>query len=164
MDFGSIRLFRPQFVGGVIDLYKALRDNDRDLAVHAYESWGFDGLDNEAIEVLNMWAEFIYAPLLEDKVRPIQQMRNGKAGRELAGKVHSELKRIGGIRPPREFVLMDRAAVGLGSVFMHLGAEVNWHTLFHDLIDDFDTTRLAERQREAAEVAGIPDRLLHSDS
>ncbi len=164
MDFGSIRLFRPQFVGGVIDLYKALRDNDRDLAVYAYESWGFDGLDNEAIEVLNMWAEFIYAPLLEDKVRPIQQMRNGKAGRELAGKVHSELKRIGGIRPPREFVLMDRAAVGLGSVFMHLGAEVNWHTLFHDLIDDFDTTRLAERQREAAEAAGIPDRLLHSDS
>jgi hypothetical protein len=59
---------------------------------------------------------------------------------------------------------MDRAAVGLGSVFMHLGAEVNWHTLFHDLIDDFDTTRLAERQREAAEAAGIPDRLLHSDS
>ncbi len=141
-----------------------MRDNDRDLAVYAYESWGFDGLDNEAIDVLNMWAEFIYAPLLEDKVRPIQQMRNGKAGRELAGKVHSELKRIGGIRPPREFVLMDRAAVGLGSVFMHLGAEVNWHTLFHDLIDDFDTTRLAERQREAAEAAGIPDRLLHSDS
>ena len=26
MDFGSICLFRPQFVGGVIDLYKALRD------------------------------------------------------------------------------------------------------------------------------------------
>ena len=39
MDFGSIRLFRPDFVGGVIDLYRALRDNDPDLAVHAYESW-----------------------------------------------------------------------------------------------------------------------------
>ena len=160
MDFGSIRLFRPSFVGGVIDLYKALRDDDRDLAVHAYESWGFHGLDNEAIEVLNMWAGFIYAPLLEDRVRPIQSLRNGKAGRDLAGKVHEELKRIGGIRPPREFVLMDRAAVGLGSVFMHLGAEVNWHTLFHDLIDDFDTAKLAERQREAATIAGIPDDLL----
>ncbi|MGB2294411.1 MAG: ABC1 kinase family protein, partial [Candidatus Puniceispirillum sp.] len=124
MDFGSIRLFRPQFVGGVIELYKALRDQNRDQAVDAYESWGFTGLDNEAISVLNMWAEFIYAPLLEDTVRPIQEMRNGKAGRELAGKVHQELKRIGGIKPPREFVLMDRAAVGLGSVFMHLGAEV----------------------------------------
>ena len=162
MDFGSIRLFRPDFVGGVIDLYRALRDNDPDLAVHAYESWGFHGLDKEAIDVLNMWAEFIYAPLLEDKVRPIQALRNGSAGRELAGKVHGELKRIGGIRPPREFVLMDRAAVGLGSVFMHLGAEVNWHNLFHDLIDDFDRTKLAERQREAAEVAGVPADLVQA--
>ena len=99
MDFGSIRLFRPSFVGGVIDLYRALRDSDQDLAVHAYESWGFHGLDKEAIEVLNMWAGFIYSPLLEDKVRPIQELRNGTAGRELAGKVHGELKRIGGIRP-----------------------------------------------------------------
>ncbi|MGB1953392.1 MAG: ABC1 kinase family protein, partial [Candidatus Puniceispirillum sp.] len=153
MDFGSIRLFRPQFVAGVIELYKALRDQNRDQAVDAYENWGFTGLDNEAISVLNMWAEFIYAPLLEDTVRPIQEMRNGKAGRELAGKVHQELKRIGGIKPPREFVLMDRAAVGLGSVFMHLGAEVNWHNLFHDLIDDFDVTKLAHRQIEAAKIA-----------
>ena len=160
MDFGSIRLFRPAFVGGVIDLYRALRDEDRELAVHAYESWGFHGLDNEAIDVLNVWARFIYAPLLEDKVRPIQSLRNGKAGRDLAQQVHTELKRIGGIRPPREFVLMDRAAVGLGSVFLHLGAEVNWHNLFHELIDDFDTTALAARQREAAKVAGIPDELL----
>ena len=160
MDFGSIRLFRPSFVGGVIDLYRALRDSDPDLAVHAYESWGFHGLDKEAIEVLNMWAGFIYSPLLEDKVRPIQELRNGTAGRELAGKVHGELKRIGGIRPPREFVLMDRAAVGLGSVFMHLGAEVNWHNLFHDLIDDFDREKLAHRQRDAAAAAGIPAELV----
>ncbi len=164
MDFGSIRIFRPQFVGGVIDLYRALRDEDRDLAVHAYESWGFAGLDNEAIDVLNIWAGFIYAPLLEDRVRPIQQLRNGKAGRDLAGQVHAELKRIGGIKPPREFVLMDRAAVGLGSVFMHLGAEVNWHTMFHDLIDDFDTEKLATRQRKAACAVGIPDNLLHKHS
>ena len=160
MDFGSIRLFRPQFVAGVIELYKALRDQNRDQAVDAYENWGFTGLDNEAISVLNMWAEFIYAPLLEDTVRPIQEMRNGKAGRELAGKVHQELKRIGGIKPPREFVLMDRAAVGLGSVFMHLGAEVNWHNLFHDLIDDFDVTKLAQRQIEAAKFADIPADLI----
>ena len=160
MDFGSIRLFRPSFVGGVIDLYRALRDSDPDLAVHAYESWGFHGLDKEAIEVLNMWAGFIYSPLLEDKVRPIQELRNGTAGRELAGKVHGELKRIGGIRPPREFVLMDRAAVGLGSVFMHLGAEVNWHNLFHDLIDDFDRETLADRQRDAAAAVGIPAELV----
>ena len=149
MDFGSIRIFRPDFVSGVIDLYKALRDSDEALALQAYEKWGFHGLDKEAIEVLNMWAGFIYAPLLEDGVRPIQQMRGGSEGRELAGKVHQELKRIGGIKPPREFVLMDRAAVGLGSVFMHLSAEVNWHKLFHELIDEFDTSKLATRQLKA---------------
>ena len=160
MDFGSIRLFRPQFVAGVIELYKALRDNNRDQAVDAYERWGFVGLDNEAVDVLNMWAEFIYAPLLEDRVRPIQQMRGGSAGRELAGKVHTELKRIGGIKPPREFVLMDRAAVGLGSVFMHLGAEVNWHELFHDLIDDFSLDTLTARQAEAAIKVGLPKSLI----
>ncbi len=160
MDFGSIRLFRPQFVAGVIELYKALRDNDRDRAVDAYARWGFVGLDNEAIEVLNMWAGFIYAPLLEDRVRPIQQTRGGQAGRELASKVHAELKRIGGIKPPREFVLMDRAAVGLGSVFMHLGAEVNWHEMFHDLIDDFSVEALAARQKAAATKVGLPESLI----
>ena len=160
MDFGSIRIFRPDFVSGVIDLYKALRDSDEAMALQAYEKWGFHGLDKEAIEVLNMWAGFIYAPLLEDGVRPIQQMRGGSEGRELAGKVHQELKRIGGIKPPREFVLMDRAAVGLGSVFMHLSAEVNWHKLFHELIDEFDTSKLATRQRKAVLGAGLPENLL----
>ncbi|MGB0465026.1 MAG: ABC1 kinase family protein [Candidatus Puniceispirillaceae bacterium] len=160
MDFGSIRIFRPDFVSGVIELYKALRDSDETLALQAYEKWGFHGLDKEAIEVLNMWAGFIYAPLLEDGVRPIQQMRGGSEGRELAGKVHQELKRIGGIKPPREFVLMDRAAVGLGSVFMHLSAEVNWHKLFHELIDEFDTSKLATRQRKAVLGAGLPESLL----
>jgi len=96
--------------------------------------------------------------LLADEVRPIQQMRSGSEGRELAGKVHEELKRIGGIRPPREFVLMDRAAVGLGSVFLHLKAEVNWHRLFHDLIDDFSVDGLAKRQAEACQMVGVPSK------
>ncbi len=160
MDFGSIRIFRPEFVGGVIDLYKALRDGNIEMAVHAYSQWGFKGLDKEAIEILNIWAEFIYGPLLEDKIRPIQEMRGGNYGRELAGKVHEELKRIGGIKPPREFVLMDRAAVGLGSVFMHLKAEVNWHQLFHGLIDNFTLDSLETRQKGAIKKVGLPESLI----
>ena len=160
MDFGSIRVFRPEFVGGVIDLYKALKDGNIELAVHAYSQWGFKGLDKEAIEILNIWARFIYGPLLEDKIRPIQEMRGGNYGRELAGKVHEELKRIGGIKPPREFVLMDRAAVGLGSVFMHLKAEVNWHQLFHGLIDDFTLDSLEMRQNSAIKQIGLPESLI----
>jgi low temperature requirement protein LtrA len=43
---------------------------------------------------------------------------------------------------------------------MHLGAEVNWHELFHDLIDDFSIDKLAERQRAAAETTGLPASLI----
>ena len=157
LDYGCIRLFRPSFVGGVIDLYKALRDGNNDLAIKAYENWGFTGLDQEAVDILNIWAKFIYTPLLEDKARPIHEMRSGSHGREVAMKVYDELKRIGGVQPPREFVLMDRAAIGLGSVFMHLQAEVNWHRLFEGLIDDFDEQALAKRQAEFAQNAGIPE-------
>ncbi|XDZ65943.1 ABC1 kinase family protein [Alphaproteobacteria bacterium LSUCC0684] len=157
LDYGCIRLFRPDFVAGVIDLYHALRNGDTDLAVQAYEKWGFAGLDREAIDILNIWAKFIYTPLLEDRARPIQEMRTGNQGREVAMKVYDELKRIGGVQPPREFVLMDRAAIGLGSVFMHLKAEVNWHQLFEGLIDAFDAKDLAKRQRDAASLCGIPE-------
>jgi predicted unusual protein kinase regulating ubiquinone biosynthesis (AarF/ABC1/UbiB family) len=163
LDYGCIRLFRPDFVRGVIELYKALRDENEEQAVAAYEYWGFKGLDRETVNVLNIWARFIYTPLLEDRARPIQEMRGGAHGRELAMQVHAELKRIGGVKPPREFVLMDRAALGLGSVFMHLKAEVNWHRLFEGMIDDFDVDVLRQRQIKAAEKAGLPSYLWQYD-
>ncbi len=161
LDFGSIRVFRPAFVGGVIDLYKALRDDDEALAVHAYETWGFRDLTKEMITILNQWARFIYAPLLEDKVRRIQEEQSDgtNLGRSLVEKVHGDLRSMGGVTPPREFVLMDRAAIGLGSVFWHLKAEINWYRLFHELIEDFDVTTLAERQKAALKQVDldIPD-------
>ena len=51
---------------------------------------------------------------------------------------------------------MDRSAIGLGSVFLRLGAELNWHRLFHSMIDDFDEVALAGRQAEALAEAGVP--------
>jgi hypothetical protein len=67
------------------------------------------------------------------------------------------LRKVGGVQPPREFVFMDRAAIGLGSVFMHLSAEINWHELFMNTIRDFDVERLRERQNHALEHAGLKD-------
>ena len=48
-----------RFVKGVIDLYHALQDGDRELAVAAYESWGFANLTNETIDVLNRLKPFL---------------------------------------------------------------------------------------------------------
>ena len=146
LDFGCVRIFDASFVRGVIDLYYALRDGDRDRAAYAYETWGFEAISNELMDVLNIWAKFVYAPLLRDEVRKIQDSNSGLYGATVANKVHAELRKLGGVRPPREFVFMDRAAIGLGSVFMHLRAEINWHQMFHGLIDDFDEGMLAEKQ------------------
>lgn len=156
LDFGAIRVFPASFVGGVIDLYRALRDGDAALAVHAYETWGFRDLSKDKIATLNRWAAFVYAPLMEDRPRAIAETNSGVYGREVAEGVHAELRRMGGVRPPREFLLMDRAAIGLGSVFLHLRAEINWHRLFHDLIADFDVAALARRQAAALRAAAVP--------
>ncbi len=76
----------------------------------------------------------LYDPLLDDRVRLIQNDVLGHVGWETATKVHEQLSRAGGIRPPREFVFMDRAAVGIGSVLMRLQAKQNWHQLFEEML------------------------------
>ena len=159
LDFGCIRIFPPTFVKGVIDLYIGLRDSDEELAVNAYRTWGFENLDRDTIDVLNHWARFVYSPLMEDKVRRIQETNSGVYGKEVVEKVHKELRRLNGVKPPREFVLMDRAAIGLGSVFLHLNAEVNWYNIFQELISDFDVSEVAYRQNEALTTAKVPTAL-----
>ena len=107
------------------------------------------------IDVLNRWAKFVYGPLLEDRTRKIQEAESGIYGREVAENVHADLRRLGPVTPPKEFVFMDRAAIGLGSVFLHLKAEINWYQLFHDLIRDFDEKALAKRQKAALKEVGL---------
>jgi len=156
LDFGAVRVFPAKFLSGVIELYQAVRDRDDDRAHHAYTVWGFTDLSREKMAVLNEWAKFLYEPLLEDRVRPIQETDDPQFGREVAARVHAGLQRTGGVKPPREFVLMDRAAIGLGSVFLRLRAELNWSRLFHDLIEGFDPAELEARQAGALSAAGVP--------
>src|ERR1700756_1146331 len=71
LDYGCIRIFAAKFVRGGVDLYHGLLRGQDDLIVHAYETWGFRKLSRDLIETLNIWARFIYAPLLDDRVRTI---------------------------------------------------------------------------------------------
>ena len=161
LDFGCVRVFPPKFVGGVIDLYHSLMENDIKRSVHAYETWGFKNLSKDQIETLNIWARFLYAPLMEDKVRPIGEVSGGVFGREIAQKVHEKLREAsrdnGGVTIPREFVFMDRAALGLGSVFLHLKAEVNWFRVFNEMIGGFDLAALQNRQKDVLNKFDIPN-------
>ena len=156
LDFGAIRVFDASFVRGVIDLFEAVRDNDEAKAHHAYSTWGFTDLSKEKMAVLGLWAKFLYEPLIDDRVRPIQETDDPQYGRAVAEQVHAGLKRTGGVKPPREFVLMDRSAIGLGGVFLRLKARINWSRMFHELIEGFDSQVLADRQAAALAAAGVP--------
>ncbi len=156
LDYGCIRIFAPKFVRGVVDLYHGLLRGEHDLVVHAYQTWGFRNLSRDLIDTLNIWARFIYAPLLDDRVRTIADgIAPSEYGRREAFRVHQALKQKGPVTVPREFVFMDRAAIGLGAVFLHLRAELNFYRLFNEAIERFTMERVGKRQAAALAKAGL---------
>jgi predicted unusual protein kinase regulating ubiquinone biosynthesis (AarF/ABC1/UbiB family) len=157
LDYGCVRTFTPGFVEGVIGLYRALQKKDDALAAKSYRAWGFKKLTPELVGVLNLWAGFIFNPLLDDRVRLVDDgVPAAEYGMKQANDVHAKLKKLGGIKPPREFVFMDRAAVGLGGAMIRMGARLNFNKLFEEEIADFDVAALAKRQKAAFARAGVP--------
>jgi predicted unusual protein kinase regulating ubiquinone biosynthesis (AarF/ABC1/UbiB family) len=157
LDYGCVRVFPPKFLAGVVDLYEGLKQGDRDRVAHAYQNWGFQRLSPDIIDTLTIWARFIFGPLLEDRVRTIADgVKPGEYGRREAFRVHQALRAKGPVTVPREFVFMDRAAVGLGAVFLHLNAELNFHRMFEAEIEHFAVADLAARQSRALKEAGLP--------
>ncbi len=157
LDYGCIRIFSPRFVEGVVSLYRGFQHDDRSLIAEAYRIWGFRDLNEELVDTLSLWARFIYAPLLDDRVRTIADgVAPNTYGRREVWQVKQRLKPKSPVTIPREFVLMNRAAVGLGAVFLHLKAELNFHQLFEAEIEGFEPAALEMRQAEALREAGLP--------
>lgn len=128
-DFGCVRRFSDSFVKGVKLLHSALCRSESPL--EAFALWGFKDVSPEAVEALTLWAQLLFEPLLDDCVRPLYDDPHNV--RKRAENVYQALQKAGGIKPPREFVLMDRTALGLGSVLTRLNAKLNWHQLFMDV-------------------------------
>jgi predicted unusual protein kinase regulating ubiquinone biosynthesis (AarF/ABC1/UbiB family) len=156
LDFGCIRIFPPAFVGGVVRLFHAISAGDKAGEAEAYRAWGFQDLSQDLIDVLGIWARFIYGPLLDDRVRTVADgVAPGDYGRREAFQVKQALETKGPVTIPREFVFMDRAAIGLGSAFLHLGARHNWRALFEASLEGFSEEALAARQAAALAAAGL---------
>ncbi len=155
-DYGCVRIFPAGFVGGVVELYRGLVQGDEARVVHAYEIWGFTRLSRETVAALNIWARFIYGPLVDDRVRSIADgVKPGEYGRREAFAVARALKAQGPLKEPREFVFMDRAAIGLGGAFLRLRAELNFHRLFEAAIEGFSVETVAARQAAALTAVGL---------
>jgi predicted unusual protein kinase regulating ubiquinone biosynthesis (AarF/ABC1/UbiB family) len=156
-DFGCVRIFPPRFVGGVVELYQGLKARDQTRIVHAYELWGFGKLAKATIEAMNVWASFLYGPILDDRVRTIADgVKPSEYGRKEIGAVMRALRAEGdALVVPREFVFLDRAAIGLGAAFLRLRAEMNFHRLFEAAIEHFSVEGVGARQAEALAEAGL---------
>jgi predicted unusual protein kinase regulating ubiquinone biosynthesis (AarF/ABC1/UbiB family) len=156
LDFGCVRVFPSRFLDGVVGLYRGLKAGDGDQVAHAYEVWGFKNLNADLIDALTLWARFIYGPLLDDRVRTIaDDVPPAEYGRREAMEVRKRLKTLGPVLVPREFVFMDRAAIGLGAAFLHLRAELNFGAMFGESVADFSTDALEQRQGAALAAAGL---------
>ncbi|MEQ1708715.1 MAG: AarF/ABC1/UbiB kinase family protein [Terricaulis sp.] len=156
LDFGCVRIFPPRFLDGVVGLYRGLRAENRDQIAHAYEVWGFQNLNAELIDALTLWARFIYGPLLEERVRTIaDDVPAAEYGRREAIEVRRRLKTLGPVLVPREFVFMDRAAIGLGAAFLHLRAELNFGAMFAQSVEGFSAAALGARQSDALGKVGL---------
>jgi predicted unusual protein kinase regulating ubiquinone biosynthesis (AarF/ABC1/UbiB family) len=156
LDFGCIRIFPPSFVDGVLKLYRALIADDYEAQADAYRIWGFKSVSRELIDTLNIWAKFIYGPLLDDRVRTVADgVSPGAYGRREAFQVKQALDKLGPVTVPREFVFMERAAIGLGAAFLRLGAEMNWRQVFEATLGGFTEGALAARQAAALAAVGL---------
>ena len=140
----------------MVELYRGFQTSDRERIAAAYAIWGFRNLNDEMIDTLSVWARFIYGPLLDDRVRTVA---DGVAphlyGRREVWEVKQSLKEKTPLTIPREFVLMNRAAVGLGAVFLHLKAELNFHQLFEAEIEGFQLATLEATQSAGLARAGL---------
>jgi hypothetical protein len=93
---------------------------------------------------------------MEDRVRAIADgVKPAEYGRRQAFEVHKALKEKGPVKVPREFVFMDRAAIGLGGVFIHLRAELNFYRLFNEALQGFSVEAVSDRQAKALTKAGL---------
>jgi len=159
LDFGCVRVFPPRVVGGLVGLYRAQLRGDDALAANAYADWGFAHATPELVEKMRPWATMVFGPLLEDRERTIGEgAPSFMADPRQIWTMKKRLREGAAVRPPREFMFVARAILGVGAALVHLNAKLNWHRMFEDLIADFDTDVVAARQKEALRAAALSSR------
>jgi predicted unusual protein kinase regulating ubiquinone biosynthesis (AarF/ABC1/UbiB family) len=159
LDFGCVRIFPERVVQGLLDLHHAVSHNDDALAAKAYAAWGFTDVTAEFVDKMNVWAKLAFGATLEDRERPLGDATSLSGGVEQIWAMKQRFRKGDPVRPPREFVFIARALVGVGAALIHLDAKLNWHRMYKDLTAGFDAEALATRQTQAKNAAG----LAHSD-
>ncbi len=156
LDFGCVRVFPARVVGALVKLYRAQIAGDDVAAAKAYADWGFAEATPELVEKMRPWSSMVFQPFLEDRERTIAE--GAPSFMVDMGQVWTMKLRMregSTVRPPREFVFVARAIVGIGAALVHLNAKLNWHRMFEGLIAGFDADALAARQAARLRDVGL---------
>lgn len=148
LDFGCVGVFDPSFVGSLIDLYEGLVHDQKDRIAHVYEVWGFGTLNKQLVEILTLWASFLFKPFLKNQKAFFQDVACVEEGKKIALSIHKSLSKVGQINPPGCFLLMDRVAVVLGGLLLQLNPQAHWQNLLLTLFDSFSLDKCQNRQKK----------------
>jgi hypothetical protein len=98
----------------------------------------------------------MFAPLLDRRVRRIAEgVKASEYGRREVWRMKEKLAEHGPVAIPREFVFMDRAAIGLGAAFLRLDAELNFAALFDAAVAGFSVEAMTARRAAALGAVGL---------
>lgn len=151
-DFGCVRIFPPLFVQAFCHLYQGLLDNNSELTQQAYTEFGFTDLKKPVIAALNSWAHFLLAPFLIDQECALEEISCPKQAIDAMKHLENIIKEHGGARIPPEFLIFDRVAVILGSLFIRLQVRANWHQLMHEFIKSFCLQKCITNQKQLLDI------------
>ncbi|MBN2494889.1 MAG: AarF/ABC1/UbiB kinase family protein [Deltaproteobacteria bacterium] len=130
-DFGCVRRFSAQTVGGFVGLARAVAADDRSAIERALEILGARPPAREPdYQVIRSLLRGFYGPLLSAGVRPIDARISGEAREIMRSKL--ALMRI---RLPGKFLFLFRIRFGLYAVLARLGARCDWRKLELDLAE-----------------------------
>jgi len=155
LDFGCVRIFPARVVQALIDLHRALETNDEALAAKAYTAWGFTDVTPVFVDKMNEWARLAFGATLEDRERPIGDAGALSGGVEKIWAMKQRFREGDPIRPPREFVFIARALIGVGAALVQLDAKLNWHRMYLDLTANAGPAGVSARRMQAKKAAGL---------
>lgn len=136
VDYGCVRAFDPPFVDKLVALLRSVVEDDREAMHQASVDLGIVKpnvkYDREASREL---LRYLYALLLEDRpVRVTAEYTSQTVPRFLKS------PNLFKMTIPGEMLFLNRVNFGLLSIFVDIGAEVNWRQLTMAFIDGSDPT------------------------
>ena len=156
-DYGCVRIFPPRFVLGVVELYRALLNEDRARLVRGLRDVGIseaharDVRGDDTMGALHLRSHSRRPRAHRRRRRQrggirAQGNRRGDAGVARRGRRPCRAARV---RVPRTRHHRPRRG------FPRLGARLNFHRMYEDAIADFDVAAVAKRQAAALAAVGL---------